>query len=81
MIAGNLLAGYSDIKKKKKGKKPEDVYIYRRWIGSICFQQLLITDIQAKIGNTIDIDRCWWWKGIVLLAINDEEIKGTALKV
>ena len=40
----------------------------------------LLTDIQAEIGSTIDIDGYWSLKGIMLLAINDEKIKGTALK-
>ena len=41
----------------------------------------LLTDIQAEIGSTIDIDGYWSLKGIMLFAINDEKIKGTALKV
>ena len=40
-----------------------------------------LTDIQAEIGSTINIDGYWSLKGIMLFAINDEEIKGTALKV
>lgn len=90
MIAGSSLPGYSDIKKmkreKKKMKKKRNLQTFISIAAGLAVSASGIcsslTEAQAKIGNTIDIDRCWWnsWKGIVQLAINDEEIKVTTLK-
>lgn len=72
--------GHQKKKRKKKKKEAVDIYIHSSRVAAsasgIC---LSLAAAQPQIGNTIDIDRCWPWKGIVLLAINDEEIKVTTL--
>lgn len=64
------------------GKEAVDIYIHSSRVTAsapgICSS---LVAALPQIGNTIDIDRCRLWKGIVLLAINDEEIKVTTLGI
>lgn len=61
MIAGNFLPGYSDIKYKKRENKEKNRNppLAPGLAASALGFCSSLTDVQSKIGNTIDIYRSW----------------------
>lgn len=76
MLAGSLLPGYPDTKKKKEKERNLQTFVpvaaeRAASARSVCSS---LTDAGAGIGGAIDIDGRRAWRGIELLAMNDEEI-------